>query len=69
MDGAVRLVTAVCVIHNICIMNDDAFQWDAVAVNALVEEDEGGADVGGADGAAAVQRRFRLVEEIWAARE
>ena len=26
VEGAVRLVTAVCVLHNICIMNDDAFQ-------------------------------------------
>ena len=68
VENAVHLVTAVCVLHNICIMNDDAFQDDEAAVNALVHDDEdGGADAGGADGAAAVLKRYRLVEEMWAA--
>ena len=70
VERAVRLVTAVCVLHNICVANDDdAFPCDNAAENAPVEDDDARADVGGADGVAAVQKRYRLVEEMWAARQ
>lgn len=73
VENVIRIVSAACVLHNICSMHDDEF--DEVGAGNVVAgnvDDVGNNDDAPAGddsgGVAATHKRFRLVEEMWAER-